>query len=930
MNPTIERTPLAPAARRASPLAAVLALWAGVPQGASSQELPAGVTEVASVEGITEYRLDNGLRFLLFPDQSKQQITVNVTYMVGSRHEGYGETGMAHLLEHLVFKGTPDHPNIPDELTERGAFPNGTTWFDRTNYFETFPASDENLAWALDLEADRMVNSFIAAEDLESEMTVVRNEWESGENQPMSVLQKRVMSAAFDWHNYGNSTIGARADIENVPIERLQAFYRKYYQPDNALVVIAGRFEPEYAIELVAAEFGVIPRPDRTGANRLFETYTAEPPQDGERTVTLRRIGDVQLVMAAYHVPPGAHDQFAAIDVLTHILAARPAGRLYQNLVEPGLAANAFAFNYQLNQPGLLMTAAQVRQEDSLDEAATAMLATLDEMVEAPPDEEEVERARTDYLSGIELAFNNPQGIALQLSEWASMGDWRLFFLHRDRLEQVTPTAVHQVAQAYLKPSNRTIGYFEPTEETPARAEIPAAPDVEALVAGYTGREAVAEGEAFDPTPANIEARTTTTTLSNGVKIAFLPKENRGDAVSVQFTFRHGTEAALTGRATAGSLAGSMLMRGTTRRSRQEISDELDRLMAQGAVSGGVMLASGSFTTVRENLSAVLRLAGEVLREPAFDPDEFDLLREERLAAIEQQQSEPQALVFQAFNRHLNRHPEDHPRYSTSFEEDIERLNAATVDEARAFWSAFYGAEGGTIAVVGDFDPGETLAVLEELFGDWEASEPYQRVPDPYVEIETVEEDIETPDKANAWMVAVTSFQMRDDDPRYPALRMADFMLGGGFLNSRLPTRIRQEEGLSYGVGSQVAVPPVDDGGLFLTYAIFAPENADRVVEAFRDEMRKALEEGFTQEELDGAKRGYLDAQQNGRSNDGALAGQLSNNLFLDRTLSFTEAQEAAIEALTLDEVNSALRDYVSLENISIFRVGDFANRLIP
>ena len=910
--------------------AAVAAFLAATAQAAAAQQLPEGVTEVASVEGITEYRLDNGLRFLLFPDQSKQQITVNVTYMVGSRHEGYGETGMAHLLEHLVFKGTPDHPNIPDELTERGAFPNGTTWFDRTNYFETFPASDENLAWAIDLEADRMVNSFIAEEDLESEMTVVRNEWESGENQPVAVLQKRVMSAAYDWHNYGNSTIGARADIENVPIERLQAFYRKYYQPDNALVVIAGRFDPEYAIQLVAEEFGAIPRPDRTGANELFDTYTAEPAQDGERTVTLRRVGDVQMVMAAYHVPPGSHEQYAAVDVLIHVLATRPAGRLYQNLVETGLAANAFSFGYQLNEPGVMMAAAQVRQEDSLEEAAAAMLATLDEMVEAPPTEEEVERARTDYLSGIELAFNNPQGIALQLSEWASMGDWRLFFLHRDRLEQVTPTAVHQVAQAYLKPSNRTIGYFYPTEETPARAEIPEPPDVAALVANYTGREAVAEGEAFDPTPANIDERTVTTTLANGVEVSLLRKENRGDAVSVQFSFRHGTEAALMGRATAGSLAGSMLMRGTTERSRQEISDELDRLRAQGSVSGSALSAGGSFTTVRENLAAVLRLAGEVLREPAFDPDEFDLLREERLAAIEQQQSEPQALVFEAFNRHLNQYPEDHPRYSTTFGEDIERLNAATVDEARAFWSDFYGAEGGTIAVVGDFDADETLAVLEEVFGDWEAPEPYERVADPYVEVETVSVDIETPDKANAWMVAVTAFRMRDDDSRYPALRMADFMLGGGFLNSRLPTRIRQEEGLSYGVGSQLAVPPVDDGGLFLTYAIFAPENGDRVVDAFRDELRRALEEGFTQEELDAAKRGFLDAQQNGRSNDGALAGQLSNNLFTNRTMEFTAAREAAIEALTLEEVNSALRDYVSLDDISIFRAGDFANKLIP
>ena len=500
--------------------------------GTAEAQLPAGVTEVASVEGITEYRLENGLRFLLFPDQSKEQITVNITYLVGSRHEGYGETGMAHLLEHLVFKGTPNHPDIPQELTEHGASPNGTTWFDRTNYFETFSARDdvrdENLDWALDLEADRMVNSFIAQEDLDSEMTVVRNEWEAGENSPQGVLQKRILSAAYDWHNYGNSTIGARADIENVPIDRLQAFYRKYYQPDNAILVVAGRFDPDRALELVAEKFGPIPRPERTGANQLFETYTAEPAQDGERTVTLRRVGDVQLAMAAYHMPPGSHEHFAAVDVMTHILATRPAGRLYRALVEPGLAASAFAGNFQLREPGLLFAATEVRRGDSLEEAADVMLATIQALADEPPTEEEVERAKTDFLSNIELAFNNPQGIALQLSEWASMGDWRLFFLHRDRLERVTPEAVHQVAQAYLKRSNRTIGYYYPTDEAPARAEIPAPPDVDALVASYTGREAVAEGEAFDPTIGNIEARSERFELPSGMKVAFLPKENRG------------------------------------------------------------------------------------------------------------------------------------------------------------------------------------------------------------------------------------------------------------------------------------------------------------------------------------------------------------------------------------------------------------------
>src|SRR5437660_4035427 len=291
---------------------------------------------VTSVEGITEYALPNGLRVLLFPDQTKETATVNLTYLVGSRHEGYGETGMAHLLEHMVFKGTDKHPNIPQELTAHGASPNGSTSFDRTNYYETFAATEENLRWALDLEADRMVNSHVWKKDLDSEMTVVRNEFEAGENNPGQVLFKRVLATMFDWHNYGHLTIGARSDIENVPIERLQAFYHRYYQPDNAVLTIAGKVDEARTLALVVDFFGRIPRPER----KLIPTYTREPTQDGERMVTLRRVGDVHLIAAGYHAPSGQHPEAAAAQVLSYVLGNTPAGRLHKALVEPGKAAS--------------------------------------------------------------------------------------------------------------------------------------------------------------------------------------------------------------------------------------------------------------------------------------------------------------------------------------------------------------------------------------------------------------------------------------------------------------------------------------------------------------------------------------------------------------------------------------------------------------
>src|SRR5215471_5146981 len=268
--------------------AAVLLLSAWTVAG-WGQALPRGMEKLSSIEGITEYKLANGLHVLVFPDLSKSTITVNMTYLVGSRQEGSGERGMAHLLEHMVFKGSPKHPNIPQELTAHGARPNGTTSYDRTNYFETFQASDDNLKWALDLEADRMVNSFIRKADLDSEFTVVRNEFEAGENSPINVMLQRAWSAAYVWHPYGRAVIGNRADLENVPIDKLQAFYQKFYQPDNAVLTVSGKIDEPKLLGMVNDYFGPIPAPTR----KLETTYTVEPAQDGERQVTLRRVGDI-------------------------------------------------------------------------------------------------------------------------------------------------------------------------------------------------------------------------------------------------------------------------------------------------------------------------------------------------------------------------------------------------------------------------------------------------------------------------------------------------------------------------------------------------------------------------------------------------------------------------------------------------------------
>jgi zinc protease len=900
-------------------LAFALIAFASLSATAQSPTLPKGIERVTSVEGITEYRLANGLRVLLFPDTSKQTMTVNITYLVGSATENYGETGMAHLLEHMLFKGSPKHLKPWDELSSHGSRPNGTTWSDRTNYFETFAATDENLNWALDLESDRMVNSFVAKNDLDSEMTVVRNEFELGENSPFSILLERSMATSYIWHNYGKTTIGARSDIENVPIERLQAFYHNYYQPDNSVLLVAGKFDESKTLALIDKFFSPIPRPTR----KLLKIYTVEPTQDGERSVTLRRTGDTQLVQALYHVPAGSHPDFAAVDIIAQILGDDPSGRLHKTLVETKKASSIFGFDFQWHDPTLAIFGAEVRQGDSLDAARDALIQTIEGIGANPPTKEEVERARGQILKNIELSINNSDQIGLTLSEFIGAGDWRLFFLHRDRVRKTTPEEVAQVAARYFKPANRTLGLFIPTAK-PDRAEIPATPDLAAALKDYKGDAVVEAGEAFDPSPTSIESRTTRST-AGGVKLALLPKKTRGGKVVAQMLFRFGDEQSLMNRSTAAGLAGEMLMRGTTKHTRQQIQDELDHLKARAFVGGSTLQANLFIETTRANLPAVMRLMAEVLREPAFPEKEFDLLKQENLAGIEQQKSEPTQIAFTAFNRQIAPFPKGDPRYVSTPEEDIADMNAATLDQAKQFYHDFYGASNAQLTVVGDFEEQEITKLTTQLFSDWKSPRPFKRVPSIFRDIKPANQTFQAPDKANAFFVAGFLFDMRDDNADYAAITLGHYMLGGGVLNSRLAMRIRQKDGLSYGVGSGIFVSAIDHYGRFTATAIYAPENVVKLEIAFKEEIARMLKDGFTAEEVEMAKSGFLQSRQVSRAQDNELLNRSNTYLFLGRTWQWDADFEAQIKALTPEQINAAMRKYVDPSKMVIYKAGDFA-----
>jgi zinc protease len=876
---------------------------------------------VTAVEGIAEYRLDNGLKVLLFPDPSKPQVTVNLTVFVGSRHEGYGEAGMAHLLEHMLFKGTPDHPNIPKVLKEHGARFNGSTWLDRTNYFETLPATPENLEFAIRLEADRLVNSYVKREDLESEMTVVRNEFERGENSPSSVLRQRMMAVAYEWHNYGQSTIGNRADIERVPIENLQDFYRRYYQPDNAMVIVAGDFNPERALEYIQKYFGSIPRPQR----QLPTTYTEEPAQDGERRVILRRVGDVALAGAAYHIPSGAHPDYVSVDVLEHILTSAPSGRLYEALVKTNKAASIGGMAYALHDPGVLLLMAEVASEQDPRALLDEMLAITESVGVDGVTAEEVERAKLHWLKNWELAMADSAGVAVQLSEWAAQGDWRLMFLYRDRLEQVTPDSVQRVAASYLQPNNRTLGLFLPTEET-QRVPVPATPDLASMIGDYQGREALATGEAFDVSPESIETRTVRSELPVGLEVALLPKKTRGESVQIDLTLRYGNEQNLHDKNLACEVLPQLMLRGTQKLSRQQLQDALDKNRVQIRPSGEAGAASFTIETRRENLVAVLDLLRQILREPTLPADELEIIRTSRIASLRQQQTDPQSLAYNALSRRISPYPPGHPHYQPTIPESIELWQALTADDVSEIYRDYLAASHGELAIVGDFDPDAVRPILEQMLSGWESSRPYAHIPRKGdIELSADRRRIETPDKENAVYLAATVFPLSDDHEDYAPLVIGNYILGSSGLSSRLGDRVRQQEGLSYGVGSMFSAQSLDPRALLMIYAITNPANMAKVETAIREELERLLGEGITAEELAAAQRGYLEQQNLRRADDGTLASTLADTLHTDRTMAYYADLEQQIAGLTVDRVNAALREHIDLDRLALVEAGDFA-----
>jgi zinc protease len=876
-----------------------------LPWGATAADLPAGLSAGPSVEGVSEYTLDNGLRLLLAPDASKPTTTINMTYLVGARNENYGETGMAHLLEHMLFRGTPTLRNALAEFSRRGLRANGSTTSDRTNYYASFAANPETMEWYLRWQADAMINSLILREDLDAEMTVVRNEMERGENSPFQVLMQKVQAAAFQWHNYGKSTIGARSDVENVDIAQLRAFYKMYYQPDNAVLIVSGQFDPDTVLQTVADAFGKIPRPQR----KLPPEYTVEPVQDGERLVTLRRQGGSPLIAALFHAPAAASQDFIALDLGVGILADTPSGRLYHKLVTNHLSTDVFGFTSGMRQPGYAFFGAQLETGMDQQKALDTLNETLDSVAAQPFTDKDLDRIRNKWLTDWSQTYADPVSLAAALSEAVADGDWRLFFLHRDWAEKAQVADVQRVTAAYLVPGNRTNGLYIPTEK-PERAPLPATPDLTALLNDYHGKDTGQPVTAFDASPKHIDEATDREPLrmDNGtVKMALLSKPTRGRRVEANLLIQFGDADTLKGMRAISSATADLLDHGTTKLSRQDIQDRYTALEANVSFGGGAGVVVAGLSTTREHLPELIQLVLQIVREANFPASELAEYQRQANTSIQNAMAEPSALASKALSRHDNPWPRDDVRYTPTFAEAQQDIAALTRQQLVDFHARFYGAGTIAFAAVGDFDPAAVRLELSKGLEGWRKAPAYVRVPDPYRAVPPKTFDINTPDKANAFYLARLPLELQDTDPDYTALYLANYLLGGSE-TSRLWERVRVKEGLSYDVRSQLDISSYEPSGDWSLYAIHAPENSHRLEAAIDEELKRVLKEGFTVDEVKEGISAMLNYRKLARTRDGTLVSAWINYLQLDRTFEWSERIDRELAALTADKVNGILR----------------------
>ncbi len=874
-------------------------------QTSPRQSVAPQAQKVQTVEGITEYTLANGLRILLAPDASDQRVTVNMTYLVGARHEGYGESGMAHLLEHLIFKGTPKTPQPKVEFAKRGFAFNGTTTHDRTNYFASFQSEQASIDWYLAWQADAMVNSFIARKDLDSEMTVVRNEYERAENNPVIALGDRMRRAAYMWHNYGKSVLGAKSDIENVDIVSLKNFYRRYYRPDNAIVMVAGRFDSAATLASIVSAFGSLARP----TDPLPRTYTMDTAQDGERNVVLRRPATAPFIASSYHVPPMLHPDTEPLILLGLVMADETTGRLTKKLSSPTVYEPVLR-----REAGSQFFGSQLGLSDNADNVQKIMTDILEGVATVPITQQEFEQAKNKFNQSLKRVFSNANIQAGTVIEHAVAGDWRSAFVTRDRFTKVILEDVNRVAQKYFIASNRTTGRIVPTQ-APVRAPEPAQLDAVLYMQGFALNGQGDASQDFDYSFANLQRSTISTELAQNIKLSVLSKPMRGDFVRLRMKLRFGSLDALSGRIAAGRLVGRLLQDGTPKYNKQQIQDELVKLNAAVNFNLGPTGGDVDLTVGKDQFAQAYDFIVHLLKESDLPVRAFYSTKNNFIRAVEGELNDRATEANREFRRYGNPYAKDDPRYPYTSQEWLDELKALTYEQVQEFHAKFYGAQVAQVVVVGAVDPSSVQAQTARLLENWTAPVLWQRLPYPFSDVVPTRQMFDTPDKASSKIWAFTRVPLVELDPENWQLRLATRIFGVGPA-SRLWTRLREKDGLSYDLAASVQLSSYEKSTGWSLFCDVAPANLSTAEKAVKEELARSLADGFSPQEVEQFKKQFLQERKAARSGDDHAIGVLMAIQEFNQDWDLALKNDKLIESFTTEQINAVWRKYLKPDQL--------------
>lgn len=894
---------------------------------AGDDVLPSNFEKLPGREGLEHYRLkSNDMEVFLVPNHAAPVFTFLVVLKVGSRNETTGNTGSAHLLEHMLFnkstenfgKGKPQ--TIQQALYEAGASfdkSNATTWNDRTNYYDTLPS--DQLELSIRIESDRMRRARILDEERQTEMTVVRNEYERSENDPRNALLTAMTATAIWAHPYHHDTLGWRSDIENVSTEKLRDHYNTYYWPNNAAAILVGDYDRNQAFHLIDQYFGTMPK----SPHAIPEIYTTEPPQQGERRVIVKRAGNVGWVGVAYKRPGAKDPDFPALDLISVLMGNGVTSRLHQALVEKKLAASADSFNYTFRDPYLIYFFANPAEGVTHQALEDAMIAEVERLKNEPISDEELQTAKKKIEVAVASSRDGTYRYASQFSECIASADWQFFFDYPDLVKGVTVEQIKTVAARYFSDETRAVGWFVPKQSQPESG--PAAGTDTSPKGGHAYGEwgeapasaALTKTGAVETTVA-FAKRTQHQTLASGALVDIL-ENHMSPTVAIRGYLHAGSFLDPADKPGLSALTAKMLDKGTERQSKLELAKKLESTGAFLSFTEGSTDITIQAYGLSKDAPLLLEMLSEMLRMPAFSEEELNKLKVQAKTSLLEDQDSTFTQGFSELSRQI--FPRNHPYYQPPTDAQMRALDSITAEDIRQFWKQNYGGAGLVLALAGDVDGKVVSRQIEKNFSGWNGGHPLRDLHAEAVSQKPASKKIITmKDKANVdiFVGNAGGLTLRSPD-YYPAL-LANSVLGGSGMASRLSVRLRDAEGLTYGIFARLWGNPVLDAP-WAVYVGVAPANVEKALRSISEVIGDLRERGIQESELQTEKRAFIGRFKVAMSDNSGIADQIATAETRGLGVKYLDQFPQLIGNVTLEQANEAVRKYVPAQDHTIITI---------